>query len=121
MAVKLKRAYEPAEPEDGQRYLVDRLWPRGRRREALELAGWLKDLAPSTSLRQWYNHEPERWAEFTLRYRKELSSPEKQVVLDSLSEQTMHGSVTLVFAARDEVRNEATVLKEVLEEKTEKG
>ena len=114
MTVKLKRAYEPPEPDDGERYLVDRLWPRGVRREALQLHGWLKELAPSTELRRWYNHEPELWDEFKVRYRGELAAPASQVLLQQLAT-AADGQITLIFAARDEARNEAVVLKEIIE------
>ena len=116
MPVKIKRAYDPPESADGKRYLVDRLWPRGRRRDALQLDEWLKQLAPSTSLRRWYNHEPERWEEFKVRYRSELRSPEQQTLLQDLATESAHGMVTLVFAAGDEARNEAVVLKGTLDD-----
>lgn len=116
MTVQLKRAYAPPDPADGKRFLVDRLWPRGLRRDALLLTGWLKDLAPSTELRRWYNHVPERWEEFRTRYRSELLSPERQADLAYLADESAHGQITLVFGTRDTERNEAVVLKEVLED-----
>jgi uncharacterized protein YeaO (DUF488 family) len=117
MAVILKRAYEPPAASDGKRYLVDRLWPRGLRREALQLDGWLKELAPSTSLRRWFGHVPDRWEDFKTRYRAELDAPEVQALLQRLARESAHGPVTLVFAAKDEARNEAVVLKDVIDEK----
>jgi uncharacterized protein YeaO (DUF488 family) len=116
VTVHLKRAYDPAEVADGKRYLVDRLWPRGVRKEALKLEGWLKELAPTTELRRWYNHDPERWEEFQARYRAELQTPERKALLDELVRESRNGDVTLVFAAKDEERNEATVIKQVVEE-----
>jgi uncharacterized protein YeaO (DUF488 family) len=79
--IKLKRAYEPASPDDGERYLVERLWPRGLKREEAQLTGWLKDVAPSTELRQWFSHDPARWDEFRRRYAAELQAPEAQSAL----------------------------------------
>jgi len=116
MTVKLKRAYSPAEPQDGKRYLVDRLWPRGVRKDTLKLDGWLKDLAPSTELRRWYNHDPERWDEFQVRYQAELEASAQQATLQDLAKESREATVTLIFAAKDEDRNEAVVLKEVLTE-----
>jgi uncharacterized protein YeaO (DUF488 family) len=114
MTVKLKRAYSPAAPRDGKRYLVDRLWPRGVRKDALKLDAWLKNLAPSTELRRWFNHDPQRWDEFQVRYRAELEAPERQALLQDLAKESRAGTVTLVFAAKDEVRNEAAVLSDVI-------
>ena len=110
--VRLKRAYLPAGPEDGVRVLVDRLWPRGVSKARAALAFWNKDVAPSTELRQWFGHDPARWAEFRKRYRAELKArPEAVEALHALARQ---GPVTLVFAARDEAHNEAVVLRDVL-------
>ena len=110
--LRLKRAYEIASPEDGARYLVDRLWPRGVKKQALKLTAWLKDIAPSTVLRTWFGHKPERWAEFRRRYRAELrSNPE---ALQPLRDALAKGVVTLVYAAHDEAHNQAVVLREFL-------
>ncbi|GAA1079044.1 DUF488 domain-containing protein [Nocardiopsis composta] len=100
-------------PERGKVFLVDRLWPRGVRKEALRLDGWLKDAAPSTGLRRWFGHDPARWAEFAERYRRELADrPEAlRPVLDALAE----GPVVLLYAARDTEHNQAVVLRGVLE------
>jgi uncharacterized protein YeaO (DUF488 family) len=108
----IKRAYEPASPEDGARFLVDRLWPRGVRKEALDLTAWLKHVAPSDPLRRWFGHEPARWEAFRQRYRKELrSNPEAiQPIVEALA----RGRVTLVQAARDQAHNHAVVLQEYL-------
>ena len=112
MKLYLKRAYEPAAPEDGERYLVDRLWPRGVKKDSLILAGWLKDVAPSDALRRWFGHDPARWAEFRRRYRSELKS--QQTALQPLREALERGPVTLVYSAHDEAHNQAVVLREFL-------
>jgi len=116
--VRIKRIYDPPSAADGSRFLVERLWPRGLKREAARLTGWLKDLAPSPELRQWFGHDPKRWAEFQKRYRAELRAPEKQAVLRQLADQACQEAVTLVFAARDEKRNGAVVVRRLLEEKS---
>ncbi len=115
-AVRLKRIYEPVAPEDGARYLVERLWPRGLRREDAHLTAWLRDVAPSPELRRWFGHDPTRWEEFRRRYRAELAQPEKRALVQELVTAARRGPVTLVFAARDTEHNAAVVLKEVLEE-----
>jgi uncharacterized protein YeaO (DUF488 family) len=112
MKLYLKRAYEPAAPEDGERYLVDRLWPRGVKKDSLILGGWLKDVAPSGALRRWFGHDPERWAEFRRRYRSELKS--QQTALQPLRDALKRGPVTLVYSAHDEAHNQAVVLREFL-------
>ncbi len=112
MRLHLKRAYEPGAPEDGERYLVDRLWPRGVRKEALALTGWLKEVAPSDALRRWFGHDPERWEEFRRRYRDELKG--QQAALQPLREALKRGPVTLVYSAHDEAHNQAVVLREFL-------
>ncbi len=109
--IRLKRIYDPPDPQDGARYLVERLWPRGITRQAAALAGWLKDLAPSPALRRWFGHDPLRWADFERRYEAELRSPAKQAMLRELREEGWKGTVTLVFAARDAEHNSAVVLK----------
>jgi uncharacterized protein YeaO (DUF488 family) len=112
--IRLKRAYESPEAGDGQRFLVDRIWPRGVKRENLKLDGWLKDIAPSDELRRWFGHAEERWPEFERRYRAELESqPESW---QPLLEAARAGDVTLVYGARDERHNNAVVLKVYLEE-----
>lgn len=112
MNLQIKRAYEPAAPDDGERYLVDRLWPRGVRKSALALTRWLKDVAPSSELRGWFGHEPERWPEFRRRYRRELQAnlPALQPLRDALR----RGPLTLVYSAHDELHNQAVVLREFL-------
>lgn len=112
MKLHIKRAYEPALPKDGHRFLVDRLWPRGVKKEALALTAWLKDVAPSDALRRWFGHDPERWTEFRRRYRAELKSQPK--VVQPLRDALSHGVVTLVYSAHDEAHNQAVVLREYL-------
>ncbi len=113
MAIKLKRAYEPAGTEDGTRYLVERLWPRGVKKEALKVEAWLKDVAPSDGLRRWFAHDPAKWAEFRRRYFKELDgNPQAwQPIVAS----ARRGTVTLVYSARDTEHNNAAALKDYLE------
>lgn len=113
-AVRLKRAYEPASPQDGFRVLVDRLWPRGRSREELELDAWHKDIAPSAELRGWFGHDPSRWEDFKARYRAELRTPAARAILAGLVRRARLGPLTLVYAARDEQHNDAVVLRDVL-------
>ena len=110
--VRLKRAYEPASPEDGVRVLVDRLWPRGLRKADAAIDRWMKDIAPSTELRQWFGHDPERWPEFRRRYAKELR--QHATTVGELRELARHDTVTLVFGARDEEHNDAVALRELL-------
>ncbi len=111
--IRLKRAYDPPDPADGERLLVERLWPRGLTKAKAALDGWLKDIAPSPELRQWFAHDPDRWEEFQRRYREELTG--KQELIQLLQEKTRAGPVTFIYAARDRVRNSAVVLKEVVE------
>src|SRR4051812_12919328 len=115
--VHLKRAYEPPAASDGRRVLVDRLWPRGERKEALALDAWLKDLAPSDELRRWFGHDPARWDEFRARYREELHDPQKRVILAELASRARERPLTLVYGAKDEEHNNAVVLREILEER----
>lgn len=113
--IKVKRVYEPPEPDDGPCFLVDRLWPRGVKREALELNGWLRELAPSDELRRWFGHDPARWEAFQHRYFAELDA--KPGVWEPLLEAARQGNVTLLYAARDAEHNNAVALKAYLEEK----
>jgi uncharacterized protein YeaO (DUF488 family) len=113
--VRIKRAYESAEREDGYRVLVDRIWPRGVTKEAARLDQWAKELAPSTGLRTWFGHNPVRFREFAERYRLELEkSPAREVFMELL-QHAAHGRVTLVYGARDEEHNNAVVLKREIE------
>jgi uncharacterized protein YeaO (DUF488 family) len=111
--IKLKRAYESPSPDDGFRVLVERLWPRGVTKEKAQLDLWLKDVAPSAELRKWYSHDVAKWSEFQMRYRAELEKNEELVKL--LQERSVAGNVTLVYAARDEEHNSASVLKKFLD------
>jgi uncharacterized protein YeaO (DUF488 family) len=112
MDVRLKRAYEQAEPEDGHRVLIDRLWPRGVSRERAALDAWERELAPSTELRQWFGHEPGRFEEFRRRYIEELRGERPR--LTRLRRLAREGTLTLVYAAHDAEHNDAVVLAEVL-------
>lgn len=112
--VRVKRIYEPVEASDGQRILVDRIWPRGISRTRAELDAWMPDVAPSTELRKWFAHDPQRWEEFQARYRSELlDSPH----VDDLAALQALGPVTLLYSARDVDRNQAVVLASVLDER----
>ncbi len=115
MAIQIRRAYEPAQPEDGRRVLIERLWPRGIRKEDLLINAWLKDLAPSDELRRWFHHEPERWEEFQRRYREELRGPRQQELLDELAQQARLRSVTLIYSSREERFNNAVVLRDLIQ------
>lgn len=110
--VGLSRAYDPPGPDDGYRVLVDRVWPRGRTREELAIDEWARDLGPSTELRRWFGHEPERWDGFRDRYRTELSAPAQAAALDRLADRARVGRLTLVFGARDREHNQAVVIAE---------
>lgn len=111
---RTKRVYEPVEPTDGARILVDRLWPRGLAKETAGLTDWKREIAPSDELRRWFGHDPDRWALFCERYERELEKSGE--LLDELRElERSRGTVTLCFAAKDELRNNAVVLKRVLE------
>jgi uncharacterized protein YeaO (DUF488 family) len=107
--IALKRVYEPPCPEDGLRVLVERLWPRGLSKERAAVDLWLKDVAPSPELRKWFGHDPARWEQFQDRYRRELL--EKKDAVRLLRQKAKEGTVTLVYAARDEEHNGALVLK----------
>lgn len=108
MSMKVKRVYEKPDQADGFRILVDRLWPRGLTKEKAGVDLWLKEIAPSTALRKWFNHDPEKWEEFKVRYLSELNQNQEAVVL--LNEQLKKGEVTLLYGAKDRQQNEALVL-----------
>jgi uncharacterized protein YeaO (DUF488 family) len=108
----LKRAYEPASPADGVRVLIDRLWPRGVTKRTAALDRWMKEIAPSTGLREWFGHDPERWREFRSRYRQELR--EHKPLLTELRAIARRGRLTLVYSARDAQHNDAVVIRNVL-------
>jgi uncharacterized protein YeaO (DUF488 family) len=111
--IQLKRVYENPSRKDGLRVLVDRLWPRGLTKERAAVDLWLKDVAPSTELRQWFGHDPARWKEFQSRYRMELK--EKKDALTLLKQKGKDHTLTLLFGARDKEHNEALVLKKILD------
>ena len=110
MKIRIKRVYENPAKEDGKRILVDRLWPRGLSKEKAKIDVWLKDIAPTTELRKWFDHDPAKWKEFKKRYHQELKNNKEQVIL--LNKQIKNRVVTLVYAAKDEQHNEALVLSE---------
>ncbi len=119
--IRLARTYDAprARPGDGQRFLVERLWPRGTKKEALDLDAWLKDLAPSPALRTWYAHDVSRWDEFQRRYRAELER--EPAAWAPLLEAARRGPVTLLFSARDTEHNSAVVLRELLLERSHRA
>jgi len=119
MKIKVKRVYEPASPGDGTRLLVDRLWPRGLRKETAKMDTWLKDLAPSNELRRWFGHDPDKWTEFQRRYSAELD--EKPDVRKSILPQNTKGTVTFLFAAKDTEHNNAVALKNYLHHHSNRG
>ena len=112
--VRVKRVYEPVSPDDGERVLVDRLWPRGVSKAAAHLDEWDKDVAPSDELRRWYGHDPAKFAEFRRRYADELREPERARALAQLNDAARHGTVTLLTATKDAAHSEAAVLAEQL-------
>ncbi|HJV76927.1 MAG TPA: DUF488 domain-containing protein [Paludibacter sp.] len=110
--MQIKRVYDKPETEDGARILVDRLWPRGLTKEKACIDLWLKDIAPSTELRKWFDHDSEKWDEFRKRYFVELRNNPKQLAL--LDEQLKNGKVTLLYAAKDKEHNEAVAIRDFL-------
>lgn len=116
MKVAVKRVYEPVTSRDGVRVLVDRLWPRGLTKEQADVKFWLRDVAPSSELRQWFHANPEAWALFRRRYLKELTNEKATAAVEKLHDlATAKTPLTLLYASRNEERNNATVLKELLE------
>ena len=111
--IRVKRVYDAPSAEDGVRILVDRLWPRGLSKERAGVALWLKEIAPSTELRQWYRHDPDRWEEICRRYRAELSA--RPDLVRTIEEQAARGTVTLLYSSREGERNNAVALKMFLE------
>ncbi|MFP5404796.1 MAG: DUF488 domain-containing protein [Gammaproteobacteria bacterium] len=114
MKISIKRAYEDPAPADGYRVLVDRVWPRGRTKEVLAIDEWARELAPSTELRKWFGHDPDRWDDFQARYLAELEAPDQQERLRSVLAAAGKGPMTLVYGAKDEVHNQAVVLRGLL-------
>jgi uncharacterized protein YeaO (DUF488 family) len=113
--IRIKRAYEAPDRDDGTRILVDRLWPRGLTKERATVDLWLKNVAPSTELRKWFAHDPGKWEEFQSRYLEELKRNKEQVSL--LKQEAAKGPVTLVYGARDQHHNEAVILQRLLKAK----
>ena len=112
--IRIKRTYDPPDPGDGARFLVDRLWPRGITKEALAIRGWLKDAAPSNDLRHWYHHDLDQWPEFRRRYFAELKA--NSTAWQPLLEAARHGTITLLYSSKNQEHNNAEALKEFLGE-----
>ena len=108
MSLSIKRSYEAPAASDGKRILIDRLWPRGLSKEKARIDLWMKEIAPSSDLRKWFGHDPEKWKEFQVRYKKELAANSELV--DSIREMANRETVTLVYSAKDEEHNDAVVL-----------
>ncbi|MGA3050019.1 MAG: DUF488 family protein [Terracidiphilus sp.] len=118
MEVFLKRAYEEPTNADGFRVLVNRLWPRGKKKADLRLNAWVKEIAPSTELRKWFDHDPKRWLEFCKRYKVELKNPKaKTAIADAVQAAKKYSAITLIYAAKDTEHNEAVVLRTLFERK----
>ena len=115
--INLKRVYEPTRKDDGKRFLVERLWPRGVKKTALADALWLKDVAPSTELRKWFSHDPKKWAEFQHRYQAEIE--EHEAALAAILQSARHGTITLLYSSHDTEHNNAVVLRDYLKRKLE--
>ncbi|APR82786.1 Putative uroporphyrin-III c-methyltransferase [Minicystis rosea] len=112
--VRIKRAYEEPDASDGYRVLVDRLWPRGVQKDALSLDAWMKDIGPSDALRRWFGHDPARWDDFVTRYHDELRREPAAGLVAELAARASHGPITLVYGAKDELHNQAVVLRDVI-------
>ncbi|MBL1096477.1 DUF488 domain-containing protein [Streptomyces coffeae] len=112
--VRVRRVYEAPEPDDGTRVLVDRIWPRGLAKDDVQLDDWAKAAAPSTELRRWYGHQPERYAEFARRYRAELAEPERAEAVDRLRERAEAGPLTLLTATKDLDHSHAPLLADAV-------
>jgi uncharacterized protein YeaO (DUF488 family) len=114
MPIAIKRAYEAAGAEDGYRVLVDGLWPRGIAKAQLKIDAWMREIAPSASLRKWYGHDPKKWEGFRKKYHAELSKAPRKALLDELVERARKDQLTLVFGARDAERSNAAALAEMI-------
>jgi uncharacterized protein YeaO (DUF488 family) len=110
--IKIKRVYDPESPDDGKRILIDRLWPRGIKKEEIKIDEWLKDIAPSNELRKWYSHDPSKWKEFKKRYYGELK--DKAEVIERLRKEARKGTVTFLFSSKEPALNNAAALKELV-------
>jgi uncharacterized protein YeaO (DUF488 family) len=117
--VKLKRVYDPVSRADGSRFLVERLWPRGQSKAKLHLTAWLKEVGPSTELRQWFNHDPLKWSQFRTRYFRELDS--HPAAWRPILTAAKRGAITLVYSSHDEEHNNAVALKDYLGTKSRRG
>jgi len=113
--IAIKRIYVPAEPTDGFRVLVDRLWPRGVARADTHLNDWMKSISPSNELRKWFDHQDDRWDEFVKRYQVELQMPSRTKCLEELRRMSQAGTVTLLYSARNEHQNNAVVIRDLLQ------
>lgn len=110
--VKIKRIYDPASPDDGKRIYIDRLWPRGMKKEEVKIDEWLKEISPSGTLRKWFGHDPSKYEEFKRRYMKELEKHSE--ILERIKKEAKKEPVTLLFSAKDVEHNNATVMEELL-------
>jgi uncharacterized protein YeaO (DUF488 family) len=115
--VGIARVYQPRTKNDGWRVLVDRLWPRGVKKETAHVDEWMKDIAPSNELRKWFGHKSERWGEFQKRYRAELAK-KKELIKTLRAMERKHGKITLLFGAKDPERNQAVILRDLLKVQT---
>lgn len=118
--IQIKRAYEPTNRRDGYRVLIDRLWPRGIKKEDLPFDEWIKDLAPSTNLRKDFGHDPEHWQSFVTAYKQELSSSMARDLIKKLAAHAAKRTLTLLYGAHDEEHNNAIVLKNIIEKELKK-
>ncbi|MGH2409993.1 MAG: DUF488 domain-containing protein, partial [Chloroflexota bacterium] len=109
--IVMKRIYDPPAADDGYRVLVERLWPRGLRKDAAHIDAWEKGIAPSTELRRWYGHDPAKWTEFQARYERELATPEARAILDDLAARARQGRVTLLYSSHAGEISNAAVLQ----------
>lgn len=114
--IRVKRVYDPIDPEDGVRILVDRLWPRGISRERAQIDEWYREIAPSTELRKWFNHREDLWEEFRRKYKAELTQKPRKTLVEKLYFLSQRSNVTLLYSAKDSQHNNAIVLLEVLKE-----
>ena len=112
--IKIKRVYDPVSADDGKRILVDRLWPRGIKKEKAHIDEWLKEISPSNELRKWYSHDPAKWAEFKKRYKQELAGEGER--LKKIKAEARKQTVTLLFSSKELERNNAVALKEMLDQ-----
>lgn len=119
MNIKIKRVYEHPEKDDGMRILVDRLWPRGLTKKKASVDLWLKDIAPSTELRKWFGHDPDKWKRFRARYQTEIRN--NHDLIKALKQKATEGTITLIYGARDQKHNEALVLKQFLEKNKQRA